>query len=335
MRFPMPFGICGREARDEMAGMAVMIQSIPLIDRLPEVRGRYSVAYDLSKVTWFRVGGPAEVLFRPADPEDLKAFLARKPVDVPLTVIGVGSNLLVRDGGVPGVVVRLGRAFGQIEVEGTEIKAGAGALDLNVAKAALEAGLADLEFLSGIPGTVGGALRMNAGAYGREIKDVIIKASVLDASGSEHSLKPDDLGFTYRRSSIPEDWIFFAARLRGRPDAPREIARRMREIQNARETTQPIRIATGGSTFRNPEGEAAWEVIDRAGCRGLKLGGAMVSEKHCNFLINTGKATAADLEGLGEEVRRRVREVTGVSLEWEIRRIGVPEPRTGPGNGDG
>lgn len=315
--------------------MAVMTKSVHLIDRLPEVRGRYSVAYDLSKVTWFRVGGPAEVLFRPADAEDLKVFLARKPADVSVTVIGVGSNLLVRDGGVRGVVVRLGRAFAEITVEGIEITAGAGALDLNVAKVALDAGLTDLEFLSGIPGTIGGALRMNAGAYGREVKDVLVEARVLDASGLEHNLTTDDLGFTYRRSSIPEDWIFVAARLKGRLGASTEIGRRMREIQDARETTQPTRIATGGSTFKNPQGEAAWEAIDRAGCRGLRLGGAMVSEKHCNFLVNTGEATAADLEGLGEEVRRRVREVTGVSLEWEIRRIGVPGPRTGLGNGDG
>ena len=318
-----------------MVGMAAMMQSVHLIDRLPEVRGRCSVAYDLSKVTWFRVGGPAEVLFRPADPEDLKDFLARKPADVPVTVIGVGSNLLVRDGGVPGVVIRLGRAFGQIDVEGAEIRAGAGALDLNVARAACEAGLAGLEFLSGIPGTIGGALRMNAGAYGGEVKDVLVEARAVDATGSEHVLTPGDFDFVYRGSSIPDDWIFVSARFRGRDEDPREIARRMREIQTARETTQPIRIATGGSTFRNPQGMAAWEVIDRAGCRGLTRGGAMVSEKHCNFLVNAGGATAADLEALGEEVRRRVREATGISLEWEIRRIGVPGPERGTRNGHG
>jgi UDP-N-acetylmuramate dehydrogenase len=299
-----------------------------LIERLPAVRGRLSENAPLDKVTWFRVGGPAEVMFRPADADDLAEFLKNRPTGVPVTVVGVGSNLLVRDGGVPGIVVRLGRAFAEIVIEGTTVRAGAGALDLNVAIAARAAEVAGLEFLSGIPGTIGGALRMNAGAYGVEIKDVVVKARVLDDKGVFHNLDPTALGFGYRRCQVPEDWIFVSAELAGRPGSKAEIAQRMAEIQAARESSQPIRTPTGGSTFANPPGAKAWELIDRAGCRGLRRGGAMVSAMHCNFLINTGTATAADLEGLGEEVRRRVFEKTGVRLEWEIRRIGVPAGRS-------
>jgi UDP-N-acetylmuramate dehydrogenase len=295
-----------------------------LLDRLPAVRGRYSENALLANTTWFRVGGAAEVMFRPADLDDLADFLAARPADVPVTVIGVGSNLLVRDGGVPGVVIRLGRAFADIRVDGDNVVAGAGALDLNVAHAAAEAGIAGLEFLCGVPGTVGGALRMNAGAYGSEIKDVIVWAKALDPRGRRYCLTPDRLGLAYRRCAVPEGWIFNAARLRGRPGDRAAIARRMAEIQAERAGAQPVRARTGGSTFANPPGRKAWELIDQAGCRGLRRGGAMVSEKHCNFLINTGEATAADIEGLGEEVRRRVFEATGVTLEWEIRRIGVP-----------
>lgn len=299
------------------------IDSGRLIDRLPPVRGRLTENAPLASITWFRVGGPAEVMFRPADAEDLAGFLARRPADVPVTVIGVGSNVLVRDGGVPGVVVRLGRGFSDITVEDLTITAGAAALDLNVARVALDAGLSGLEFLSGIPGTIGGALRMNAGAYGSEIGDVVIDACALDGSGGLHTLTPAELGLGYRRSAVPADWIFVAARLRGGEGDPAATFRRMEDIRNARETTQPIRTRTGGSTFANPPGTKAWQLIDQAGCRGLSIGGAQVSEQHCNFLINTGDATAADLEALGEEVRRRVFETSGVRLEWEIRRVGV------------
>lgn len=296
-----------------------------LIDRLPPVRGRLTVNAPLDRVTWFRVGGPAEVLFKPADAEDLAAFLAAKPDDLPVTVIGVGSNLLVRDGGVPGVVIRLGREFAYVRAEGSTVHAGASALDLNVAIAARGAGIAGLEFLSGIPGTVGGALRMNAGAYGREMKDVVVSVTALDPKGRPHDLSLADLGFAYRKCAVPTDWIFAGAVLRGEPGSETDIARRMAEIKASREESQPTREPTGGSTFANPPGLKAWELIDRAGCRGLVMGGAKVSEKHCNFLINTGTATASDLEGLGEEVRRRVKETSGITLEWEIKRIGLPK----------
>ena len=295
-----------------------------LVERLPAVRGRYSEGAPLSRVTWFRVGGPAEVVFRPADGEDLAAFLAAKPADVPLTVVGVGSNLLVRDGGVPGVVVRLGRGFAGVATLGTEVHAGAVALDGNVAAVAAEAAIGGLEFLSGIPGTIGGALRMNAGAFGSEMKDVVSAARAVDASGTVHDLEPLDLGFAYRHCAVPADWIFVSAVLIGYPGVRSEIARRMEDIQVARQATQPQGLPTGGSTFANPPGHKAWQLIDAAGCRGLRRGGAMVSEKHCNFLVNTGSASAADLEGLGEEVRGRVFETSGVDLQWEIRRIGVP-----------
>lgn len=300
-------------------------QETTLTDRLPKVRGRYRENARLAGVTWFRVGGPAEVMFRPADVEDLAHFLRHKPADVPVMVIGVGSNLLVRDGGVPGVVVRLGRAFADIAVEGRNIDCGAACLDVNVAAAAKNMGLAGLEFLCGVPGTIGGALRMNAGAYGRETKDILIEAKALDPLGQIHVLKGGELGMSYRKSALPCDWIFIQARLRGEPGDPEVIAQRMAEIQTARGGSQPVRSRTGGSTFKNPPGHKAWELIDKAGCRGLRRGAAMVSEQHCNFLINTGGATAADLEFLGEEVRARVFQASGIRLEWEIRRIGLPD----------
>ena len=299
-------------------------QETTLIDRLPAVRGRYRVNTPLAGVTWFRVGGPAEVVFRPADIEDLSHFLRNKPAEVPVIVIGVGSNLLVRDGGVPGVVVRLGRAFANIAVEGRSIVCGAACLDLNVAVSAKNTGIAGLEFLCGVPGTIGGALRMNAGAYGRETKDILVEARALDPHGQIHVLKGNELGMTYRKSSLPCDWIFVEARLRGESGDQEAIAQRMAEIQSARGGSQPIRSRTGGSTFKNPPGHKAWELIDQAGCRGLRRGAAMVSEQHCNFLINTGEASAADLEFLGEEVRTRVYQASGIRLEWEIRRIGLP-----------
>ncbi len=312
--------------------MAARLREQRLIDRLPAVRGRYSENAPLSGITWFRVGGAAEVMFRPADVEDLAVFLAGRPSDVPVTVIGVGSNLLVRDGGVPGVVIRLGRGFAEITRDGPLLRAGAAALDLNVAMVARDAGLAGLEFLSGVPGTIGGALRMNAGAYGREMKDVTLGAEALDLSGGRQYLTNRALGFGYRHCGVPGEWIFVAAELKGEPGDPSDIQRRMDEIQQARADSQPLRTRTGGSTFANPEdphadGRKAWELIDAAGCRGLTRGGAMVSDKHCNFLINTGTATAADLEGLGEDVRARVFDKFGVKLEWEIRRIGEPAPK--------
>jgi len=301
--------------------------SAPLIERLPTVRGRLTADAPLANFTWFRVGGPAEVLFRPEDKFDLAEFIRAKPADVPLTVIGVGSNLLVRDGGVKGVVVRLGAGFADIDAAGETIEAGSGALDLNLALTALEASLGGLEFLSGVPGTIGGALRMNAGAYGREFGDVLIEAEALDPQGNFHTLGVADLDLSYRHCGLPEDWIFTRALLRGTPAPKEEIGQRMGAIKAAREETQPLRTRTGGSTFANPDPEIsgglkAWELVDQAGCRGLTVGGAMVSEKHCNFLINTGNATAADIETLGEEVRRRVQETSGVTLRWEIRRIG-------------
>jgi UDP-N-acetylmuramate dehydrogenase len=302
----------------------------PLIERLPAVRGRLTANAPLAGITWFRVGGPAEVMFRPADLDDLVAFLGGKPADTPVTVIGVGSNLLVRDGGVPGVVIRLGRGFAAISALGTAIATGAAALDVNVASVARDGGIGGLEFLVGVPGTIGGALRMNAGAYGRDMADVTVSATAVDLKGRLHRLEPAALGFSYRSSSVPQDWIFVSAELAGRADDPAAIAGCMRKIQAEREASQPIRTRTGGSTFANPAGAAsgggrAWELIDAAGCRALRRGGAMVSEKHCNFLINTGVATAADIEALGEEVRRRVEENSGVLLAWEIQRIGVAE----------
>src|SRR5579883_656174 len=302
--------------------MAARRDSGRLIERLPPVRGRLTENAPLAPITWFRVGGAAEIMFRPADIDDLQAFLAAKPADIPVTIIGVASNLLVRDGGVEGVVIRLGRGFVDIRTDGISVEAGAGALDLNVALACREAGIAGLEFLSGVPGTIGGALRMNAGAYGHEIKDCLTEAVALDGTGGRHVLGLAELGLGYRHCGAPEDWIFVAARLAGRAGDPAAIQQRMAEIQSAREGSQPIRARTGGSTFANPAGHKAWELIDHAGCRGLRRGGAMISEKHANFLINTGDATAADLEGLGEEVRRRVYESTGIALDWEIRPIG-------------
>ncbi|WP_347337840.1 UDP-N-acetylmuramate dehydrogenase [Magnetospirillum sp. 15-1] len=292
-------------------------------DALPPVRGRMSFDAPMAPFTWFRVGGNAEALFRPADLDDLIAVLEVLPEDVPVTVVGVGSNLLVRDGGVPGIVIRLVGPFATIDVSGDIITAGAGALDLTVARTAEEAGLAGLEFLSGVPGTIGGALRMNAGAFGAEMKDVTVSAQALDRAGNLQILGPDELGFSYRRSTVPEGWIFLSGSLKGRPGKPADIGARMAEIAKAREDAQPVKVRTGGSTFANPEGMSAWKLIDAAGCRGLVRGGAQVSEKHCNFLLNTGDATAADIEDLGEEVRRRVLETSGVDLHWEIRRIGV------------
>jgi UDP-N-acetylmuramate dehydrogenase len=295
-----------------------------LVERLPAVRGRYSENVAMAPFTWFRVGGAAEVVFRPADAADLAAFLAAKPADVPVTVIGVTSNLLVRDGGIPGVVVRLGKEFAAVDHLEGHMRIGAAMLDGTAAQAALRAGRAGLEFLSGIPGSIGGGLRMNAGAYGREFKDAVIEAEAIDGRGRVHRTAVADLAMGYRHCGAPADWIFTSAVFLA-PEGERDaIERRMTEIRDAREASQPIRERTGGSTFANPDGGKAWELIDAAGCRGLRIGGAMVSELHCNFLINTGTATAAELEALGEEVRRRVRATSGVTLRWEIRRLGEP-----------
>ena len=301
--------------------MALATARPHLIDRLSKPRGRLVADAPLGPQTWFRTGGPAEVLFRPADVEDLSSFLASLPIDVAVMVLGVGSNLLVRDGGVKGVVIRLMRGFTGISVEDHEVVSGAGALDLNVALTAREHSLAGLEFLSGIPGTIGGAVAMNGGAYGGELSQVLVSAEAVDRAGMVHRVAAADLGFSYRHSTAPADWIFTSARLRAEPGEQLAIARRIAEIDAARTESQP-RSRTGGSTFVNPPGHKAWELIDRAGCRGLRIGDAQVSEKHCNFLINLGAATAADVEALGEEVRRRVFEQSGVRLEWEIRRIG-------------
>jgi UDP-N-acetylmuramate dehydrogenase len=303
--------------------MALATSHPHLIDRLPKPRGRLAADAPLGPQTWFGTGGPAEVLFRPADTEDLAAFLKALPRDVCVTVLGVGSNLLVRDGGVKGVVIRLMRGFTGIAVEGHELLAGAGAPDLNVALTAREHALAGLEFLSGIPGTIGGAVAMNAGAYGGELAEVLISAEAVDRAGKVHRVSAAELGFSYRHNKAPADWIFTSARLRAQPGDQLAIARRIAEIDAVRTESQP-RSRTGGSTFVNPPGHKAWELIDQAGCRGLRIGEAQVSEKHCNFLINLGAATATDLEELGEEVRRRVLEKSGIRLDWEIRRLGVP-----------
>ena len=311
-----------------MSGEAAMAQESfadgHLIDRLPAVRGRLTANAPLAGVTWFRVGGPAEVLFRPADAYDLAEFLAACPAEVPVTVVGVASNLLIRDGGVPGVVIRLGGPFAALRIDGSTVTVGAGALDLNIALAARLAGVAGLEFLSGIPGTIGGALRMNAGAFGRELSDVLVSAEAVDRAGRCFTVPVAELGLSYRQCGAPADWIFVGATLEGEPGEPAEITARIDDIARKRAETQPVRARTGGSTFANPPGHKAWELIDRAGCRGLTIGGAQISEKHCNFLLNLGEATAAEIEALGEEVRRRVLENSGVALEWEIKRIGVP-----------
>ncbi len=296
---------------------------------LPPVRGQLLRGETLAPFTWFRVGGPADALFLPADADDLAQFLAALPPDVPLLPIGVGSNLIVRDGGLPGVAIRLGgRAFAQVEpLDGVRIRAGAGALDSMVAKGAAKAGVAGLEFYVGVPGTIGGALTMNAGCYGRETCDVLVEATALDRSGKRVTLTNADFGFTYRHNALPDGLIFLDATFQGTPDEPAAIAARMAEITARREGSQPIREKTGGSTFKNPmlpsgEKGSAWRLVDEAGMRGHRRGGAQVSEKHANFLINTGEATAADIEGLGEEVRAAVKARHGVELQWEIKRVG-------------
>jgi UDP-N-acetylmuramate dehydrogenase len=290
----------------------------------PKVRGRLLPNQSLAELTWFRVGGPAQVLFMPEDEADLADFLGVLPADIPVIVVGLGSNLIVRDGGIPGVVVRLGRGFNDVTVDGLRITAGPAVPDVKVARAAQEAGIAGISFMRGIPGAVGGALRMNGGAYGGETKDVLVSARAVDRAGRIHVLGNADMHYTYRHCGAPEDFIFTEATFEGRTGDPTVIAAEMDKITESREATQPIKSRTGGSTFKNPPGHKAWQLIDKAGCRGLIVGGAQVSELHCNFLINQGSATAADIETLGETVRKRVKDSSGVDLEWEIKRIGVP-----------
>jgi UDP-N-acetylmuramate dehydrogenase len=291
---------------------------------MPQLRGRLTANQRLSELTWFRVGGPAQMLFTPADEDDLAYFLKNLPRELPVQVVGVGSNLIVRDGGVPGVVIRLSpRGFGEVSAEGDIVSAGAAALDKRVAEIAASANISGLEFLFGIPGTIGGALRMNAGANGAETRDVLIEASGVGRDGTRHVFGNAEMKFTYRNAGVDPSIIFTAARFRGKIADPAAIRVRMNEVQAHREAAQPIREKTGGSTFKNPPGQSAWKLIDAAGCRGLRVGGAQVSEMHCNFLINTGNATGHDIETLGETVRTRVKENSGIELHWEIKRIGI------------
>ena len=294
-----------------------------LIARLPTVRGRYSENVDMSLFTWFRVGGMAEVIFRPADLEDLSGFLENKKEKSPVTVIGATSNLLVRDGGIPGVVIRLGKPFSNIVPLQKSLRVGSAALNSQVSRAALRADRTGLEFLSGIPGTIGGGLRMNAGSYGSEFKDILIEAEIMDPFGNVHVLSVDEVGFKYRQCSVDSNWIFLSALFKAPLAEPDEIKSKIENIRLKRIDSQPIKEKTGGSTFSNPQGHKAWQLIEAAGCRGKRLGAAMISKKHCNFLINTGKATARELEELGNLVRCRVFDNSGVKLDWEIKRIGL------------
>jgi UDP-N-acetylmuramate dehydrogenase len=298
--------------------------SVTLLSKLPPVRGRLTPNAAIGHMTWFGVGGPAEVLFKPADKQDLIDFVKSCPAEIPITVLGVASNLIVRDGGIPGVVIRLGREFAEITATGTTITAGSAALDMNVALVALKNNITGLEFLSGVPGTIGGALRMNAGAYEGETVNVLVTAEVLFRDGTVKNMTPQEMGLRYRHNDLPSSVIFIGGTLKGMAGDPATIEARMNEIKTRRAASQPIKSKTGGSTFANPEGHKAWQLIDAAGCRGLKIGGAEMSAMHANFMLNTGNATAADLERLGEEVRRRVYEKSQIMLRWEIKRIGIP-----------
>ena len=305
---------------EPMGGLAGKLAAL-----LPDLRGRLKPGVVLADLTWFRVGGPAQVLYSPADEADLAYFMARVPAEIPVTVIGLGSNLLVRDGGIEGVVIRLGRGFGEIAIEDDQrLRAGAAVPDVKVARAAADAGIAGLSFYRGIPGSVGGALRMNGGAHGRETKEVLVEVRAVDRQGRIHVLPVEVLGYSYRHCGASDDLIFTEALFQGEPGEPERILAEMDDIAAYREQAQPIKSRTGGSTFKNPEGHKAWQLIDAAGCRGFAIGDAKVSEMHCNFLINEGHATGAELEELGETVRARVKETSGVELEWEIKRLGVP-----------
>ncbi|MDH4982522.1 UDP-N-acetylmuramate dehydrogenase [Hyphomicrobium sp. D-2] len=307
--------------------MTVSDLSADLAAMMPDLRGRLAADVRLADITWFRVGGAAQALFTPADEADLAYFLANCPRDLPVTVIGLGSNLLVRDGGVEGVVIRLGRGFANVTAEpGNRIRAGTAVPDVKVARAAADAGIAGLAFYRGIPGSIGGALRMNAGAHGSETKDVLFEARAVDRQGNIHVLSNADMGFSYRHSSVPKDWILTEALYQGRPGDSAAILQEMEEVAQYREKNQPIKERTGGSTFKNPPGQSSWRLVDEAGCRGLRVGGAKVSEMHCNFLINDANATAEDIERLGETVRARVKANSGIELQWEIIRLGEPLP---------
>ena len=293
--------------------------------RMPDLRGRLSAGASLSEVTWFRVGGPAQVLFTPADEADLAYFLARLPAEIPVFTLGLGSNLLVRDGGVRGVVIRLGRGFSAIEVlPDHRIRVGTAVPDVKLARAAADAGIAGLAFYRGIPGSIGGALRMNAGAHGSETKDVLWQARGVDRQGNVRTFTNAEMGFTYRHCGVPDSIVFTEAIYQGKPGDPAEIAKAMEEVASYREANQPIKERTGGSTFKNPPWQSAWKLVDQAGCRGYRVGGAKVSEMHCNFLINDQNASGEDVERLGETVRARVKATSGVSLQWEIIRLGEP-----------
>ena len=293
---------------------------------MPELRGRLKVNSLMSEITWFRVGGPAQLLYTPADEADLSYFMKNKPVDLPITVIGLGSNLLVRDGGIPGIVVRLGRGFNSIEALGdNKIKVGTAVPDMKLARAAAEHGVAGLSFYRGIPGSIGGALRMNAGAHGGETRDYLVEARAVDYEGNIHTFSAEEMGHTYRNCALPYNFIFTEAIFKGQPGEKDEIEKANAEVVAYREEKQPVKDRTGGSTFKNPPGHSSWKLIDEAGLRGFKIGGAKVSEKHCNFLINEGDATGTDLETLGETVRKRVFEKSGVKLDWEIKRLGVAD----------
>jgi UDP-N-acetylmuramate dehydrogenase len=300
--------------------------TVDLKQIMPGLRGRLVANAPLADITWFRVGGPAQVLFSPADEADLSYFLKQLPDNVPIQIIGLGSNLLVRDGGVPGVVVRLGRGFNEIKIEsGSRIRAGAAVPDVKVARAAAEAGISGLTFYRGIPGSIGGALRMNAGAHGRETKDCLTSARAVDLDGNIYVLTNTDMDFTYRHSGVADGWIFTEATFSGTAGDPAAILKEMDDVAEYREKNQPIKERTGGSTFKNPPGNSAWKLVDEAGCRGLRVGGAKVSDMHCNFLINDNRASGEDVETLGETVRARVKAKSGVTLNWEIIRLGVPK----------
>ena len=298
-------------------------------DALPTVKGRIAFDAPLARFTWFGVGGPADVLFRPADVDDLASFLAALPDDVPVWPLGVGSNVIIRDGGVRGVAILLRAGFANVDADDDLVVAGAGALAANVARRGADAGLGGLEFMSGVPGSVGGAVRMNAGAYCGEVRDVLISAEVVTRAGEIIRLDTDDLGFAYRHSDLAVDDIVVRAAFRGVEDDPALVRQRLLDVQTKREESQPLRSRTGGSTFRNPEGCKAWELIDAAGCRGMRIGGAQVSEKHCNFLIALYGATAADIEALGQAVHAAVKQSSGIDLHWEIKRVGRPLPEGG------
>lgn len=309
----------GRPGRRDPGGAGVSG-----VDTIPRVRGKLTANAPLAPLVWFKSGGRAEWLFEPADVEDLQAFARELDPAVPLWPLGLGSNLIVRDGGVSGVTVRLGKAFATVEqLDETTLRCGGGASGILVSSNARDAGIAGLEFLRGIPGTVGGFVRMNGGAYGREVRDILVEADVVLRSGERVTLPLEQLGYTYRHSELPEGCIVVAATFRGQPGEPAIIGAEMNRIAAEREASQPLRSKTGGSTFKNPQGHKAWQLVDQAGCRGLVVGGAQVSEKHTNFLLNLGNATSADIEALGEEVRKRVKVKSGIELEWEIQRVGV------------